>query len=139
MSGIKAAADDKNHKKKPPHCSLCNSSHDLDECRNFSKTEVEGRSKFLSKQKLCYGCYEKISQSHTACNCPIRRTCKICFGKHPTGLHGFKLKRKGNNSSSNDAKTSDMIKSNFANISNTQCAGIGSVQVLRICVVPVKV
>ena len=139
MSEIKAAADDKNHKKKPPHCSLYNSSHDLDECRNFSKMEVEGRSRFLSKQKLYYGCYEKISQSHTACNCPIRRTCKICAGKHPTGLHGFKLKRKGNNSSSNDAKTSDIIKSNFANISNTQCAGIGSVQVLRICVVPVKV
>ena len=72
VSGEKAAADDKNDKKKPPHCPLCNSSHDLDECRNFNEMEVEGRSKFLSKQKLCNGCYEVISQSHTAHNCLIQ-------------------------------------------------------------------
>ena len=60
VSDGKAAADDRNDEKKPPHCSLCNSSHDLDECRNFHEMEVEGRSKFLSKQKVCYGCYEKI-------------------------------------------------------------------------------
>ena len=61
MLGEKAAADDKNDKKKPPHCPLCNSSHDFDEYRNFNEMEV-GRSKFLSKEKLCYGCYEKILQ-----------------------------------------------------------------------------
>ena len=103
VSDGQAAADDKNN-KKPPHCPLCNSSHDLYECRNFYEMEVEGRSKFLSKQKLCYGCYEKMSQSHTARNCPDRRTCKICAGKHPTGLHGFKLKRRADNSSSNDER-----------------------------------
>ena len=100
--------------------------------------EVQGRSKFLSKQKLCYGCYEKISQSHTARNCPIQRTCKICAGKHKTGLHGFKLKRKGDDSS-DDNKASEKIKSNCANISNNQCAAIGSGQVLSMCVLPVKV
>ena len=36
VSDGKAAADDKNS-KKPPHCPLCNSSHDLDECRNFNE------------------------------------------------------------------------------------------------------
>ena len=103
--------DDRNDKKQPPHCSLCNSSLDLDECRDFNQMEVEGRSKFLSKQKLCCGCYEKISQLHTACNCPIRRTCKICADKHPTGLHGFKLKRKGDNSTSNDQALTNQILS----------------------------
>ena len=109
----KAAADDRHDKKQPPQCPLCNSSPDLDECRNFNEMEVVGRSKFLSKQKLCYGCYEKICQSYTARNCPIRRICKICAGKHPTGLHGFKLKRKGDNSASNDDKTSEIIMSNY--------------------------
>ena len=47
VSGEKAAADDKNDEKKPPHCPLYNSSHDLDECRNLNEMEVEGRSKFL--------------------------------------------------------------------------------------------
>ena len=131
----KAAADNKNDKKKPPQCPLCNSSHDLDECRNFNEMEVQGRSKFLSKQKLCYRCYEKILQSHTAHNCPIRRTCKICAGKHKTGLHGSKSK--GDNSS--DDKASEKIKSNWANISNNQCAAIGPGQVLSMCVLPVKV
>ena len=55
-----------------------------------------------------------------------------------TQLHGFKLKRKGDNSS-DDNKTSEIIKNNCANTSNTQCAAIGSSQVLSMCVVPVKV
>ena len=60
VSDEKAAADEKNDKKKPPHCPLCNSSHDLDECRNFNEMEGEDRRKFLSKHKSCYRCYEKI-------------------------------------------------------------------------------
>ena len=70
MSDGKAAADDGNNQKQPPHCTLCNSSHNLGECRNLNEMKLEGRSKFLSKQKLYYGCYENISQSHTARNCP---------------------------------------------------------------------
>ena len=37
VPGEKAAADDKNDKRNPPHCPLYNSSHDLDECRNFNE------------------------------------------------------------------------------------------------------
>ena len=139
VSDGKTADDDRNDMKQPPQCPLCNSSHDLGECRNFNKMEEQERSKFLSKQKLCYRCYEKTSQSHTAQNCPIQRTYKIYAGKHPTVLHGFKLKRKGDNSANNDDETSEIIKSNCANISNTQCAAIGSGQVPSMCVVPVKV
>ena len=47
VSDERAPADDRNDKKKPPHCPLCNSSHDLDECRNFNEMEVEGRSIIL--------------------------------------------------------------------------------------------
>ena len=49
------------------------------------------------------------------------------------------VKERGDNSSSSDDKTSEIIKSNCANISNTQYAAIGSGQVLSMCVVPVKV
>ena len=80
-----------------------------------------------------------VLQKDIAINCPIRRTCKICAGKHLTGLHCFKLKRKGDNSASNDHKTSEIMKSNCANISNTQCAAICSGQVFSMHVVPVKV
>ena len=81
---------------------------------------------------------KKVSQSHTARNCPIRRICKIYAGKHPTGHHGPKLKRKGDDSP-DDNKAAEIIKSNCANISNTLYAAIGSGQVLSMCVVPVKV
>ena len=50
VSDGKTAADDRNDKKQPPQCPLCNSSHDLGECRNFNKMEEQERSKFLSKQ-----------------------------------------------------------------------------------------
>ena len=51
----------------------------------------------------------------------------------------LQVKERGDNSSSSDDKTSEIIKSNCANISNTQYAAIGSGQVLSMCVVPVKV
>ena len=63
---------------------------------------VEERSKFLSKWKLSYGCYEAISPKHIARNCPKRRNCKICLAKHPTGLHGCKIRRKDNSKSDDD-------------------------------------
>ena len=51
----------------------------------------------------------------------------------------LQVKERGDNSSSSDDKTSEIIKSNCANISNTQYAAIGSGQVLSMYVVPVKV
>ena len=95
-----------------------------------------GANSYLNRSYVM--CAIKTSQSHTARNCPIRRTCKICAGKHATGLHGFKLKRKGDYSF-DDNNASEIVKSNCANISNTQCAAIGSGQVISMCVVPVKV
>ena len=72
-------------------CKMCNGRHDLDECKAFNDMTVEERSKFLSKQKLCYGCCEVISPKHTARNCTRRRNRKICLAKHPAGLHGTRL------------------------------------------------
>ena len=73
---------------------------------------VEERTKFLSKQKLCYGCYEVISPKHTARNCPRKRNCKICLAKHTTGLHGYKIRRKDASKSDDDpGKVSQTIVS----------------------------
>ena len=40
------------------------------------------------------GCLKPISKTHAARNCNQRRACKVCNEKHPTSLHGFKLKKK---------------------------------------------
>ena len=56
--------------KEKEGCVLCNGSHDLEECKAYNDMVVKERSKFLTKQKLCYGCYEEISSTHSARNCP---------------------------------------------------------------------
>ena len=110
---------------------MCNGRHDLDECKAFNDMTVEERSKSLSMQKLCYGCYEVSSPKHTARNCP-RRNCKICLAKHPTGLHGYKIRSK------NDSKN-DYDPDNCANIKDIHCESIRTGEVLSMCVVLVKV
>ena len=116
-------------------CKMCNKRHDLDECKALNDMTVEERSKFLSKQKLCYGCYEVISPKHTARNCPRRRNCKIYLTKHPTGLHGYKIRRK--NDSKNDDDPGKTVKNNCANIKDVQCGSARTGEVLSMCVVPV--
>ena len=74
---------------------MCTACHNLDDCSIFMSLTVEGRSKVLFKNKLCYGCYGCISKDHSARNCKQRRSCKICKEKHLTGLHGFKPKKEG--------------------------------------------
>ena len=100
---------------------------------------VKERSKFLTKQKLCYGCYEEISSTHTARNCPKRRECKICLGKHPAGLHGFKFSSKkadGNKWSTDDDKA---VKNNCAYVGDSHKKYTGDLTVLSICVVSVRI
>ena len=94
---IKAEVENKKHLKglsedSSLKCNMCNGWHDPDKCKAFIDMTVEDRSKFLSKQKLCYGCYEAVSPKHTARNCPRRRNCKICLAKHPTRLHEYKIR-----------------------------------------------
>ena len=118
-------------------CKMCNGQLDLDECKAFNDMTVEERSKFLSKQKLCYGCYEVISPKYTARNCPRRRNCKICLAKHPTGLHGHKIRRKDGGKYDNDPRKT--VKNNCANIKDVHCESVRTGEVLSMCVVPVKV
>ena len=118
-------------------CKICNGQYDLDECKTFNDMTVEERSKLLSKQRLCYGCYDVISPKHTARNCQRRRNYKICLVKHPTGLHGYKIRRKAD--SKYDDDSGKTIINNCANIKDVQRESIRTGEVLSMCVVPVKV
>ena len=101
--------------------------------------EVAQRSKFLAKQKLCYGCYANISAKHTAHNCPKRRTCKICHGKHCTDLNGFQYKKKDGATKGNSQHQQRFETSNCAHVDDIQSELIGTQDVLSMCVVPEKV
>ena len=118
-------------------CKMFNVQLDPDECKAFNDMAVEEKSKFMCMQKLCYGCYKAISPKHTGRNCSRRRNCKICLAKHPTGLHGHKIKRK--DGSKSDYAQGKAVKNNCANIKDVQCESTGTGEVLSMCVVPVKV
>ena len=86
-------------------------------------------AKCCPRINLGYGCYGCISKDHSARNCKQQRSCKICNEKHPTGLHGFKLKKEG-------------VKQNSGNGDNKQMTttytGVRS-DVISMCVVPVQI
>ena len=111
-------------------CPLCQRDHDLDKCEDFMKKSVEDRSKFLAKNKLCYGCYTPISSDSNASSCKQRRVCTICKEKHPTGLHGYKHPRKG--------KLEDNSTNSNKNSMTCATAKMNS-RVVSMCIVPVKV
>ena len=77
-------------------CPLCQRDHDLDKCEDFMKKSTEDRSKFLAKNKLCYGCYMPISSDHNARSSKKKRVCTIYKETHPTGLHHYKHPWKAN-------------------------------------------
>ena len=128
---VKGSSEDKSSK-----CKICNGRDDLDECKTFNYMTVQEKSKFLSKHKLCYGCYEVISPKHTARNCPRRKNCNIFMATHPTSLHGYKIRRKDDSKSDDDSGKT--VKSKCANIKDVQCESVRTGEVLSMCVVLVK-
>ena len=101
----------------------------------------------MSTKKLYYGCLKPISKTHTARNCNQRRNCKVCNEKHPTSLHGFKLKKKtkqgvvNNTPDENDTPQDGVLKSNVTICDeNTVCASTqNNAQVISMGVVPIVI
>ena len=97
---------------------------------------VDDRSSFLKKNRLCYGCYAEMSSKHTARSCTNKRACKVCHGKHPTVLNGYKAKTK---KSPNEAKDDDKNETATKN----KCASIGNAatnlgELISMCVMSVR-
>ena len=72
-------------------CQFSDGKHDLDDCQLYNEISVEDRSSLSKKNKLCYGCYREITSTHTARTCNNRKVCMVCQGKHPSGLHVYKM------------------------------------------------
>ena len=75
--------------------------------------------------------------THTARTCNNRRVCKVCQGKHLSGLHDYKMKRKktSDNDTDKTVEQPEAMNSNYAGIKNAATV-IG--EVISICVVPVR-
>ena len=90
----------------------------------------------MKKNRSCFGCYAEISPKHKARSCKNRRNCKICQGKHPTGLHGYKRKnKKSPDEAKVDDKNQTAMKRNFAGVGNA-ATNVG--EVISMCVVSVR-
>ena len=73
------------HVQKEGNCSLCHDgSHPLYLCAVFKAKSVEEKFNTTSRLKVSTNC---LSIYHFARNCPSRRSCKNCGGRHHSLLH----------------------------------------------------
>ena len=83
-------------KKCQSPCHMCKKIHDMDNCKKFLELGVNERSRYLAKNKLCFGCYDPITSKHSAKTCTKRITFKECKNYHLTALHGYQYKKENN-------------------------------------------
>ena len=121
---------------------MCKKNHDMDNCKKFLKLTVKERSRYLSKSKLCFGCYDPISNNHSAKTCSKRIICKECKNYHPTALHGYQYKKQKSKPGKNDDEKKEETQlsnrcteiEDFSNVSINQ-----ETSMVSMCVVPVTV
>ena len=98
---------------------------------------VEDRSKTIYKKRLCYGCPGAISKEHNAKNCSSSRQRKLCNGRHPTILHGIKIKKKKSKRGTDEVAATPATPKDQDEV---KCASINTESnVISICTVPVKI
>ena len=74
----------------------------MDNCKKLLELIVNERSRYLTKNNLCLGCYDPISSNHSAKTCIKRITCNECKNYHPTALHVYQYKKQNNAPQKND-------------------------------------
>ncbi len=92
--GSSSAPPNKNGDKtfNKQNCLLCQGSHHLRVCKQFSGLNEEEKKKFVMEQRLCFSC---LGKNHTISNCRFKKTCEKCARSHATALHGLNFKEKG--------------------------------------------
>ena len=81
--------------------------------------------------------YREITSAQTARTCNNRRFCKVCQAKHPSKLHGYKMKRK-KTSDYNTDKTVEQPEAMNSNCGRIKNAATVVGEVKSMCVVPVR-
>ena len=104
------------------------------------KKSLNERIKILRKGKLCYGCLKPMAKDHNAKNCQQRLTCRICAACHPKILYGYVPKIKTDSSQSTEnSECSSRITTGEENVTCASVNGNFYVEVISMCVVPVKI
>ena len=69
-------------------CPICKGSHDIEDCEEYLKLDIDNRHKTVFRNNLCFSCLSLIGDDHVAKNCSNKRMCRVCNKSHPTTLHG---------------------------------------------------
>ena len=121
---------------------MCKKNHDTDNCKKFLELIVNERSRYLAKNKICFGCYDPISSDHLAKTCTKRIICKECKNYHPTALLGYQYKKQNNAPGKNDdwRKEETQLSNKCTEIEDFSSASINQeTSMVSMCVVPVTV
>ena len=122
---------------------LCSHKYDLSNCQEYMKKSIEERSKFLARNKLCYGYYKPISMTYNIRTCNDRWICQICKEKHSTGLHIYTTpkQRSGddNSGTSDETQKNVTFKSNCAKFDDVNCSASCNNEIAIMCIIPVKI
>ena len=66
---------------KPRSCVFCGENHKPVECTNV--TDLTERKQTLHSKRLCFNC---VTGSHRAANCPSKSSCQRCHKRHHTSI-----------------------------------------------------
>ena len=58
-----------------------NEDHDIEDQTYYLRQTMEERSKFLFKNKLCYGCLKTVTKEHNTKTCSSRRLARCALEK----------------------------------------------------------
>ena len=83
------------------------SKHSLNDCREFSKRDIQERKQFIKEKKICYKCCD--SDKHYAKNCEVKMKCDKCSSfRHPTALHSSNFQPKISFQGEDSTKTANV-------------------------------
>ena len=81
-----ARAEESATRKDTRQCTECKGSHEVTECRTFSRLPLHEKRKRIQTQRLCFRC---MGPGHRAANCPSEKRCQECGGLHATAAHSI--------------------------------------------------
>ena len=113
---------------------VCGKGHLIDHCKEFMEKSPKERTKILAKGKLCFGCYQPMTENHNAKSCKQRLVCRLCFELHPTGMHDY-MKRKTN-------EDHDNTQPRELGTDTVKCASVNGkldAEIISMCIVAVWV
>ena len=105
---------------------MCGKSHDLDDWKEYLKKSLQERREFLQEKEMCFVCY---GGGHRSNGCALRRTCKTCDRRHPTGLHDDNFRPNQptiRNQNPSNEQSVDVVITSHAETQEAVCSVVGT-------------